>query len=420
MLQWNRLHPYNAVHAVRVSSDVSPECFRHGIEQVLDRSGWGRVSFDLGRGLCRFHPGRPAMQPRVIGENALEGEIESQLNEPFPPGDGAPFVPFRFFCGPGAEGSTWLGLGYFHALADADSITRLLLEISGRCTGRAPGAAIPDALLPGQPLKAPLGNPWQLWKRSLGAVLQFQRMRGSHRPPFSSGPCSRNRFQSLFLSPAETAAAMARARHWEVTLNDLFLAALLLAVAPLAGNRFPTARSALTAACVVNLRGSLPSAERERFGLCLGTFTVTHPVPEGIGLETLAREIHAETSRIKKENLSLGAALTFRASRFMLGRLPLEKQRNFYRKSYPVWGSVTNLRVDALCQALGAAETADYLRAVSVGPAMPFVISITGIAGRLNLGISSKPSAIPPGKMDGVVQRFVALLTVPEKGASWN
>lgn len=101
----------------------------------------------------------------------------------------------------------------------------------------------------------------------------------------------------------------------------------------------------------------------------------------------------------------------------MLSRLPVEKQRNFYRKSYPVWGSITNRRVDDLCRDCGATEVVDYLRAVSAGPAMPFVISVTGIAGRLNLGISSKPNVIAPEKMDGVVQRFVTLLTAPEEGA---
>jgi hypothetical protein len=147
---------------------------------------------------------------------------------------------------------------------------------------------------------------------------------------------------------------------------------------------------------------------------------VTHAVPQGISLRDLARDIGADTRRIKKERLSLGAALTFRASRFMLSRLPLEKQRNFYRKSYPVWGSITNFRVDDLCNTRGATEVIDYLRAVSAGPAMPFVISITGIAGRLNLGISSKPNVIGADKMDGVIQRFVALLTAPEEGLSWN
>jgi hypothetical protein len=418
MLQWSRLHPYNAVHVVQVSTGISPQDYREGIESVLRQCSLGLVSISDNQGSCHFHPDHPPIPPRVIGENELEAEIERQLNEPFPLQ--GRFLPFRFFCGPGADGTTFLGIAYFHALADADSISRLLLEISGVCTGRPLSRESRLALNPGTGLKAPMGNPWETLQRSIGAVRQFQRMRGSHRPPSSSEPSAHNQFRARALTRVETSGAVAKAKRWQVTLNDLCLAALLLAVAPLTARRFLTSRPALTAACVVNLRGTLRPADRNRFGLCLGSFSVTHAVPQGISLRDLARDIGADTRRIKKERLSLGAALTFRASRFMLSRLPLEKQRNFYRKSYPVWGSITNFRVDDLCNTRGATEVIDYLRAVSAGPAMPFVISITGIAGRLNLGISSKPNVIGADKMDGVIQRFVALLTAPEEGLSWN
>jgi NRPS condensation-like uncharacterized protein len=416
MLQWSRLHPYNAVHVVKVAEAVSPARFEEKINSVLQAAHLGQVSIDEARGTYRIFPSPTRCTPRAIGESdepleALYREIERQLNEPFAFSNR--FSPFRFFLLP-SRGSTYLGIAYFHAVADAESIGQLLLEIAKACIVPNPDSTSWSALRPRSSLRAPLGNPWQSLIRSIASVRQFQRLRTSHRPPVCEPPDLRNEFCGIALGPESTAIALAKAKHCKVTLNDLCLAALLLAVAPLTRSRFPTSRSNLSAACVVNLRDSLRPGDRNQFGLCLGTFTVTHAVPEGISLAQLAQDVQTMTRRIKDQKLALGSALTFRASRFMLSRMPQNKQRNFYRKSYPVWGSITNRRVDDLCQASGLDAVTDYVRAVSAGPAMPFVISVTGIAGRLNLGISSKPNVIPPQQMAGVIERFVAFLTAPE------
>ena len=416
MLQWSRLHPYNAVHVVKVARTVSPARFGEQINSVLQAAHLGQVSIDEARGTYRIFPSSSRCIPREIDggeetQSALYREIERQLNEPFAFSER--FTPFRFFLLP-SHGDTYLGIAYFHAVADAESIGQLLLEIAKACIEPNPDAVGWTALRPRSSLHASLGNPWQSLARSVAAVRQFQRLRTSHRPPVCEPHDLRNEFCGIALGPESTAIALAKAKRCKVTLNDLCLAALLLSVAPLTRSRFPTSRPYLSGACVVNLRDSLRPAERSQFGLCLGSFTVTHAVPDGISLAQLAQEVQTMTRRIKEQKLALGSALTFRASRFMMGRMSRDKQRNFYRKSYPVWGSITNRRVDDLCQASGLDAVTDYVRAVSVGPAMPFVISVTGIAGRLNLGISSKPNVIPPHQMNGITERFVTFLTAPE------
>jgi len=415
MLQWSSLHPYTAVHVLKVAAPITPDRFAEGLNKVLSESGLGSLSIDRKLGTYHFHRGPQACVPRQVESGrdpmaALSAEIERQLNEPFAFEDR--FVPFRFFILPGTA-ETHVGISYFHAIADAESIGRLLLEIVRSCLAPDP-APVPDQILrPHGGLMVPLGNPIHAFTRSWAALRKFQKMRNSYRPPSCEVNDFRNEFISLTFAQPETAQALTKARGWNVTLNDLCLAALLLAVAPLATNRFRTSRSHLSVGCVVNLRHDLKPGKRDDFGLSLGSFSITHPVPKDISLRELACDIRSETLQVKKQKLYLAAPLEFRVSRFMFGRMPVEKQRNFYRKSYPVWGSITNRKVDELCRSAGIVEVVDYFRAVSAGPAMPFVISVTGIDGRLNFGISYKPGVISADKMAGVIQRFSALLKEP-------
>ena len=418
MLQWSHLHPYNAVHVVKVNQPASPAIFEERIQDILASAGLGSLTIDEPRGTYQFQSTPPRGIPRQIEaraanpEDAIYREIERQLNEPF--AFSGTFDPFRFFILPGGDES-YLGVAYFHAIADADSIGRLLLEIAGACVDPHRAAPAGEELRPNSGLRAPLGNPWQGFRRALAAFQQYQKLRTSHRPPVCRFPDGRNEFRGVALSRAQTIIALNKAKIWNVTVNDLCLAALLLAVSPLTADRFGSARPNLSTACVVNLRGNLRPEERDQFGLCLGSFSITQEVPEGISLRELAGSVRDSTLEIKEKKLALGAALTFWSSRFMLRRMPLEKQRNFYRKSYPVWGSITNRRVDDLCATSGVTAATDYIRAVSAGPAMPFVISVTGIAGRLNLGISSKPNVMAAEEMTGVIDRFTAFLTHPEE-----
>jgi NRPS condensation-like uncharacterized protein len=417
MLQWSHLHPYNAVHVIKVAVPVSPETFEDRINFVLASAGLGTVSIDEATGRYEFQPTAPRVRPRLLSagsapERALHQEIADQLNEPFLAA--GPFIPFRFFILPAHDGA-YLGIAYFHAVADADSIGRLLLSIATASSDPSHRDLPFAALRPNPGLKASLGRPWERLRCSLAAVRQYQRLRTSHRPPACAHADARNEFRAVGLSQPQTKNALTKAKGWGVTVNDLCLASLLLSVAPLTTSRLGSSRPNLSTACVVNLRDHLPRERRDQFGLCLGSFSITLGVRDGVSLRELAQSVRDLTREIKEKKLALGAALTFWSSRFMLRRLSLEKQRNFYRKSYPVWGSITNRRVDDLCEASGSPQVTDYLRAVSAGPAMPFVISVTGIAGRLNLGISSKPNVINAEAMTGVIERFTAFLTEPEE-----
>lgn len=418
MLQWSRLHPYNAVHVARVTVEMSPDRLAGAAAHVLAEAGLTNYALREANGLYRYETGRVEVEPLVIegGVSPLSRvhrEMERQLNEPF--ASGGLFQPFRWFLVKG-EGETFVGLAYFHVVADAESIGRLLREVITAAFDETPQPLRDSALALRRSSRVPIGGTLVLLRRTVAAFQTFQRMRRSFRPP----DCPVNRFDNEWFGRSfdleETAAVLALAKRHGATVNDLCLAAVMQAVIPAAMERFEKKRQELSAGCVVNLRRDLPEARRRDFGLFLGSFSVTHPVPVKGRLDELIASVHAQTEEVKRSKLYLASRLEFRVNRFLFARQPLEKQRNFYRKAYPVWGSITNFKMDGF-QIGEKARIADYYRAVSAGPALPFVIGVTGFDGRLQFGFTYRPDVIEAATMRGIADRFLQILTGKEPDA---
>ena len=178
-----------------------------------------------------------------------------------------------------------------------------------------------------------------------------------------------------------------------MTFNDLLLALLLLARDAQTCERLGAPRRCeLAAASVMNLRGIHGDAARDAFGQFLGSFRVSHPVPPGITLETLARDLHRDTARIKREHLYLAGLLAMRVDR-VIGRFQTPRQRmSVYAKGYPVNAGTSTLNVDALWRPPGSAAPG-YVRAVPTGPLAPMVLAATTAGGTVCIGISYRTAA---------------------------
>ena len=72
-------------------------------------------------------------------------------------------------------------------------------------------------------------------------------------------------------------------------------------------------RKELAVASIVNLRGEFEASASETFGQFLTSLRVSHPVPAGIELPELTREIHVQTARIKEQKLYLQTLLVILA-----------------------------------------------------------------------------------------------------------
>ena len=431
MLDWNELHPYNAVHVVRVPAALDLPRLRETIQATLEGLGLTNLSVDREGGACQYSGGPVVSEITVIEEggpagSSLAAEIERQLNMAFP--RSVPFDPFRFFVVPG-PGMFSLGLAYFHPVADAESVVWLLKRFVDAY--RASAAAVPERGCP-QPQHIPTTDARERTNasraceaaaaedslaplpRQLGAMLKqiaalpaFVRMlRTSIRPRYRDVDDLRNGFASFVLEAAALGWLRTAGKSWGVTLNDLFLALLLHSLAPLAAARRQARRRKMAAGCIVNVRKDL-GVSAGTFGLFLGSFMVAHEAPEGIGLKELAAAIALQTARIKARRLYLATPVQLAFTSLALCFFSTRGKRRFYQKHCPLWGGITNMNLNTLWEEQGQDGSFDYLRAVSTGPVTPLVLSVTTVGERVNVGLSYRSTVFSAAEIGQVQRRLV-------------
>ena len=398
MLQWNDLHPYNAVHAVRIPAVLDYERLNEAITGTLESHGLTGLKLDREKGTYRYHGGRAMCDLQLISGGAnphdtIYREVERRLNTDFTARDH--FNPFQFFVVPQTESACWLGLAYFHPVADGESIVRLLQDIVRRYReGPRPGPGSPWNLYPaGSSL---LRHPTLLARKLLALPAQARNLRCSCRPAFLDAQDGHNGVSWFSLPPAALVSLLAAGQAWEVTVNDVFLALLMKAVAPLASGRTgATKRRKISVGSIVNLRSDLELDSGRDFGLCLGSFVVTHEVPDEMTLPELAKEMRRQTLALKNNRLYLASSLDLALGRLAFSFFSPERRRKFYQKHYPLWAGVSNMNLNSLWPQRDDEEPVDYLRAVSTGPVTPLVLSVTTIRKVVNLAITHRTTVFP-------------------------
>jgi hypothetical protein len=411
MLQWNDTHPYNAVHAVRVPAALELERLRQVINRTVEGRGLTALTLNRDQGTYQYHGGPALCDLHLLvdeggGKPALIAEIERQLNTAFVPGDH--FKPFRFFVAPEA-GGFWCGLTYFHAVADGESFVLLMKEIiETYLGGKSAVPALPANLYPPNYDNLLRHQPALLARKLFTAPALVNAMRTSCRPPYRNGQPTSNGFTLCSLGSGDVRRLKAAAKSWGVTLNDLFLGLLMKSLGLLASERTLAARRRrISVGCIVNTRKALGLEGRHLFGLFLGSFVVTHEVPEQILLRELAADVHCQTEGIKRHNLYVGAPVEMACARFMLSLLSAERGKKLYQKYYPLWGGITNLNLNLLWNQKSADRQIDYVRAVSTSPATPLVLSLTTVGNIMNLGFTYRSTAFLPAEVERVKGHFL-------------
>jgi hypothetical protein len=413
MLRWRELHPYSAAHVVRIDCPLDASRLSALIAGQLRALGLTGLVLDARRGRYEYRGGPAAIALAVLAGGSqpmavVERTIERALNEPFE--REGPIHPFRFFC---VDSDRWfyLGLAYDHFVAGGDSIVVLLEGIVSRYCGHRPDAAPPE------PLDRYPATYRRLFVRHAARALRGLRAlpemvascRRSVRPVYPRGEDPATGFAYRRLDPPQLAALVRTARAWRVSVNDLLLAILLQALDPFAGERTPArSRHELAVASILNLRHDLGIDPNRTFGQFLSSFRISHPLPPGISLERLARDVAAETAPIKREKLYLQSLLGIAASGVLWRFLSVERRRRLYAKSYPVWGALSMLNVDALWEAAGGRmPPPEYLRGVPTGTLSPVVVAATTAGEHLHLGITYRTSAFTAANIDKMANGIV-------------
>lgn len=413
MVRWRDLHPYNPVHVVWLPARLDAARLRGRVAHELEARGLTGLVVDEARARFRYQGGAASVEVPVVADDgdalgALTREIERQFNAPFP--RTSPATPFRFFAMQG-EGGFHLGLAYDHFVAGGDAIARLLTGIARGYLADG-GASTPEALVLYPATYRTLFLRHPLW--ALGALAGLPRMvaasRRALRPGYADACDAHNAFKYFRIGPQETRALVGAGKAWGVTVNDLLMASLLCALAPLSADRRRAARrNQVAVAAIVNIRRDLPGEAGNALSPFLAAFRVGHSVPEGIGLRQLADEVHEDTARIKRRHLYLQGILALGVSALMWPLLSVRQRHRFYPKHYPSWAGVTTLNLNEIWRDPGADAMAPlyYMRAVPTGPLCPMVFAVTTVRDVLHVGVSFRTTAFSRAAIDGIAEHFV-------------
>ena len=414
MLGWRDLHPYNAVHAVRIDGALAETAMTGAIDDTLTRAGLTGLVLDRAHARYAWRGGKPHTALEIIRATGDTSQIvaetfERHLNVRFPT-DG-PLDPFRFFA-IDLQDAFFLGLAYDHFIAGGDSIVVLLRAIADRYSGNA--VAGPLKLYPPTHARLFVKHPLH----SLRAMTRFPGMaascRRTIRPRYRPIEDGYNAFTLFTLEPHDFTALRNAAKRIGVTLNDALIALLLLAQDAQAPQRDRTKRRReLAVASIINLRDAHGEDVERTFGQFLSSFRVSHLVPAGITLPELARDVHRTTERIKREKLYL-TTLSAMAVDSVIGRFQGPSERmQVYARSYPVGAGVSTLNVNMLWKGADGRSAPLYIRGVPTGPAAPLVLAVTTAGDTLCAGVSYRTAALTPDVIDRIrddmIQRIKAL-----------
>jgi hypothetical protein len=413
MLRWRELHPYNPVHVVLIPAPLDRARLQACIDRHLESLGLTGLVVDLKRWRFRYAggPANADLSVRAAGADpisVLSAEIEREFNAWFP--DEIRTTPFRFVA-VDAGGEFHLALAYDHFVAGGDSIALLLRDIAERYTGGVPAEAAlqPLEMYPATYRSLLLRHPLWVLQGLTGLPRMVASARRSFRPRYGSAGDQYNAFKLFSLGPGVLDGLRGASKAWGVTFNDLLMASVLQALAPLAPERArQPRRRELAVASIVNIRDDFGPAARAALSPFLASFRVSHPVPAGIGLRELVRAVHAETARVKAKRADLVSLLALGVSGLMWPFLSLRQRARFFIKYHPAWAGITTLNVNTLWgRRDGRDAPFDYIRAVPTGPLCPMVFAVTTVRDVLHVGVSYRTAAFSPAAIDGVAKEFV-------------
>lgn len=414
MLQWNHLHAYNAVHVVRMAGKLDQPRLTSFINDFLMQRGLTHLTLDLQRKTFDYGGGHGDLVVPVVGGGSqpqadLAAEMERQLNTAFDL-SGA-FTPFRFFVVPETD-AFLLGLVYFHAVADAAAIVLLLKElVAAYASGGGRGPTEPLTLYPRRYDNLLRHQPRVIGRRLLALPDQARKLRSSMRRPASDPKNMQNGLRLFTVGQEVLRGLVVTAKAWQVTVNDLLLAVLMRSLAPLAGDRATAGRRKnISLGCIVNIRKDLEVDSPRTFGLFLGSFMVTHAVPDGIGLQQLAGELRDQTRAIKRHRLYLGTPWELAFARWLLSFFSPDQRKKFYQKNYPLWGGITNMNLNSLWPAAETAPQADYFRAVGTGPVTPLVLSVSTVGHHANIGLTYRTAVFSEPALEQIKSSLLKTL----------
>jgi hypothetical protein len=414
MLRWREMHPYSAVHIVRVPQPLDAERLERGINGQLEQLGLTGLRVDARRRRYEWTGGAATTRVRVIagGGDPLAvvcREIESELNIAFAV-DGQ-IDPFRFFAVDHGA-ACYICLAYDHFVAGGDSIVVLLRGIVDRyldASGRAPTTHVTARRYGPTYMRLFWGHLVSSTKAWLGLPKLALDCRRAFRPRYAAHQDGYNAFAYARIDEADRARLDACASAWGMTSHDLLLAILLKGLSPLTLPRLQSSRrNEIAIASILNIRRDLGTAASDALAPYLAPFRVSHRTPDDMPLRDLAVAIHAQTRQIRRATRYLQTLLAMGIAGAVWRFLTTTQRYRVYAKHYPVCAGTTPLSIDPLWpEGVTRASGLDYFRAVSTGPLAPMILAFTMIGDVINVGISFRTTVFQRDAIDAMAAAMI-------------
>jgi hypothetical protein len=397
MLTWEKIHPYIAVHSVRLEGPADPELLQKAIDAVFREAGIGKLQVGKRGKSCTYVPLEKCPVQRLpdsgCPDELLMWIAGEGMNSPFPEG---PHVPFRWaIFNEAGRGAHHIVLTYHHVVSDAHGVASLLGAVLQRYR--------PDAAGPWRPAFEHRNHARQNGAvRSLGylsgfcrAYFLYRRIRKAFRLPETDYSSARTGVLFESGSDGLMGRLSAEAARRGVGVNDLFLAAVASAIASqpayLSGeNGGPS----LGLGTVMNARSN--GDDVSDWGkVCLRDVVLLIDQPAGELDEVIAQVAH-QTRRHKSFPHVAGALSAARIlwARHVWPLLRIRPERASYLKYLPVCGGVSTVIVDAKRFGNAASEVTSYRRAAPPGPAVSLAFAPTVFADRLEFGLVYRMSCL--------------------------
>lgn len=415
MLRWEKNHPYNAMHAVRLRGAADPRRLRAAIEQTCRETGIGELALNTRGRRYVYLPLSTLPFVELPSADSTDDVIrtvaDKGLNARFP---ATPHHPIRWHVADvPSEAAHVLVLVYHHVAADAAGVERILQRVLCRYLS-VDGPSVAGA---GTLLSADASTDARRPFRRYGIVRSYIRTAVlSVRVFLSRRPHPEQRGDDctgtvLGATPDGLLARLqSRCTQIGVGVNDAFVAALASAIA----HHLPPSRSRLwrpriVLGTVLSRRPRPGAGAAADFGVCLSDVILLVRNPEG-PLEEMVHEVASQTRQYK---LDPPMADAISDMRLFLARWSwpfVTNSRRGYRTSFPVCGGVSTVVVNQSALGPVAPQIGRYVRACPPGPVMPLVLAPTIYGARLEFSLVYRLSCLNRASADGLLRAVVAQL----------
>ncbi|MBL8877832.1 MAG: hypothetical protein JNG88_01830 [Phycisphaerales bacterium] len=396
MLSWEKLHPYNAVHAAKLSEQFDAAALGRAIRATAESIGIGDLHIAPNRRESAYSAAGHARIVQLVDsadeDEALRQIAAAELNTPFAPG--AQF-PFRWFAWNQIDGrGHWIVMSYRHVAADglaAEAFLRSVLERYRPGSLRPQNTSV-QRIAPAQPRVLNVIRRAEMRRCFSAAMRLHRRLRSSHKMPDERGRGDAVGLQSLALSNESTNLLLAACRSFGIGLNDALLAALACAIAQATPDRH-TSRRRRRIALATMLSTRPPHQQRIAFGMWLADAVVVVDRPDA-SFDDVLKQIIAELKPWKADRMGAAAvaAMRFELVRFVWPLFGLRHNRRSYRKVFPICGGVSTMRVLSDSDSRSS-EILRYFRAVPCGPAAPLALAATRHDAGIELALTHRLSS---------------------------